>query len=174
MENYVIRRITTNDYHDIHELNLKLGYAYDEEKVAERIQNILDAGIDLILVAELEGKVVGYVHGTPYGTLYSDNLVSIIQMVFTNETRENKEMTSEIIKKVVKRNGYHGIRMAADIDRKVLYEIMMENGYENKRDLKHYIKYFQDGSKGSSFFWYLSKKSRFERDKQEKRNNVQT
>ena len=69
MENYVIRRITTNDYHDIHELNLKLGYAYDEEKVAERIQNILDAGIDLILVAELEGKVVGYVHGTPYGTL---------------------------------------------------------------------------------------------------------
>ena len=54
-------------------------------------------------------------------------------------------MTSEIIKefeKVVKRNGYHGIRMAADIDRKVLYEIMMENGYENKRDLKHYIKYF--------------------------------
>ena len=122
MENYVIRRITTNDYHDIHELNLKLGYAYDEEKVAERIQNILDAGIDLILVA-----------------------VSIIQMVFTNETRENKEMTSEIIKefeKVVKRNGYHGIRMAADIDRKVLYEIMMENGYENKRDLKHYIKYF--------------------------------
>ena len=87
MENYVIRRITTNDYHDIHELNLKLGYAYDEEKVAERIQNILDAGIDLILVAELEGKVVGYVHGTPYGTLYSDNLVSIIQMVVTNETR---------------------------------------------------------------------------------------
>ena len=58
MENYLIRRITTNDYHDIHESNLKLGYAYEsEEKVAERIQNILDAGIDLILVAELEGKV---------------------------------------------------------------------------------------------------------------------
>ncbi len=31
--------------------------------------------------------------------------------------------------------------MAADVQRESLYRLMVENGYENKRDLKHYIKY---------------------------------
>ena len=145
MENYMIRSIKPQDYHDIHELNVKAGYEYEEEKVKARIQNLIDTAIDIVMVAELDGKVIGYIHGTPYNTLYSDKLMSIVQFVFTKEHREDKRLISDIIAKFeadVKRNGYTGLRMAADADRKVLYEIMMNNQFENKRDLKHYIKYF--------------------------------
>lgn len=145
MSQCIIRRIKPEDYHDIHELNVKVGYQYDESKVKDRILNILDSGSELILVAELDNKVIGYIHGTPYNTLYSDSLVSIVQFVFDHEHREDRELTLQIFKefeKLVRKNGYHGIRMAADADRKVLYELMTEYHFENKRDLKHYIKFF--------------------------------
>ena len=145
MNEYVIRTIQPKDYHDIHELNIKAGYTYDEDKVKQRIQNILDTGSDFAMVAELGNKVVGYIHGTPYNTLYSDSLVSIVQMVFSKETREDQNLTTEMMKEfeeLVKHNGFAGIRMAADADRKVLYDIMLNSDYENKRDLRHYIKFF--------------------------------
>lgn len=36
---YEIRRVTENDYLDIHALNQQLGYEYDKDKVKERISN---------------------------------------------------------------------------------------------------------------------------------------
>ena len=38
------RRIKPEDYKDIHALNEKLGYSYDEDKVYERIISILETG----------------------------------------------------------------------------------------------------------------------------------
>ena len=49
------RRIKPEDYKDIHALNEKLGYSYDEDKVYERIISILETGSDFITVAEDEG-----------------------------------------------------------------------------------------------------------------------
>ena len=60
------RRIKPEDYKDIHALNEKLGYSYDGDKVYERIISILETGSDFITVAEDEGRVVGYIHGSPY------------------------------------------------------------------------------------------------------------
>lgn len=140
-----IRRIKTDDWKDIHELNVKAGYNFGPENVERRIQSILDSAIDIVLVVEVEGKVVGYVHGTPYNTLYADRLANIIAFVFTVEYRECKEMTDAIIaefEKEAKRNGFFGVRMTANTDRVVLNRIMLENGFENTRELKHYIKYF--------------------------------
>ena len=42
--NYKIRRICPQDAKDIYVLNKRLGYVSEEEKVKERIQNVLDAG----------------------------------------------------------------------------------------------------------------------------------
>lgn len=145
MSNYTVRRIKTEDWQDIHELNVKMGYNYGPENVERRIQSILDASTDIVLVIEVEGKVEGYVHGTPYNTLYTDRLVNIIAFVVSVEYRECKEMTDAILAQFdqeAKRNGYHGVRMTANADRKILHGIMVDNGFENNRDLKHYIKSF--------------------------------
>ena len=145
MKDFEIRRIKTSDWKDIHELNVKMGYNYEAEKVERRIQSILDASTDILLVLEVEGKVVGYVHGTPYNTLYTERMVNIIAFVFTVEYRECKEMTDAILstfEKESKRNGFSGVRMSANSDRVILHGIMLDNGYESNRNQKHYIKVF--------------------------------
>ena len=143
MSDFIIRYIQTSDWQDIHELNVKMEYQYEANKVELRIQNILDASTDIVLVLEVDGKVVGYVHGTPYNTLYADRMISIIAFAFTVEYRECKEMTDAILSKFdkeAKRNGFSAVRMSADADRVILHRIMLENGFENKRDQRHYIK----------------------------------
>lgn len=145
MESYQIRRIEPEDYKDIVCLNNKLGYIYDVERVRDRINNILETGTDIIMVAEVAGNVIGYIHGSPYNTLYADNLLNIVVIVFSNDC--NDEIKNELFTSFEKRtikNGYYGIRMAADIQREDLYDFMMKEHFNSQRDLKHYIKYYKD------------------------------
>lgn len=145
--NDIVRRICPDDAKDIYELNKRLGHDYEKEKVKERIQNVLDAGSDILLVMEQEDKVIGYVHGCPYNTLYADRLISIIVFVIQEDVDHREELSNALLKafeNLAIKNGYKGIRMAADVQRASLYHLMVENGYENKRDLKHYIKYFKE------------------------------
>lgn len=145
MCSYEVRRVREEDYHDIHKLNQQLGYEYNEELVKERISNLLETGTDIISVLEEAGSVVGYIHGIPYNTLYADNLINMVAIVFNTEKQieqNHKEQLYKEFEKRVLKNGYHGIRLTVDNARDLLHEFLKENGFENKRDLKHYIKYF--------------------------------
>lgn len=140
-----VRKIKMEDYKAIHELNLKLGYESNEEKVKRSIISLVEAGTDIILVAEKDGDVVGYVHGCPYRTLYADNLMSIVQYVFKTDYRYEEELKQELLttfEEKAKKNGYTGIRMTANSERELLKQLLEANGYESKRDLKHFLKYF--------------------------------
>lgn len=143
----IVRRICPKDAKDIYVLNKRLGHAYAEEKVKERIQNVLDAGSDILLVIEQGENVIGYVHGCPYNTLYADSLMSIIVFVIKEDIDDREKLSNALLaafENLAIKNGYKGIRMAADVQRESLYYLMVENGYENKRDLKHYIKFFKE------------------------------
>ena len=74
----MIRIIATQDYEDIYDLNTELGYAYEKDKVYNKIIAILEAGNDILLAAEKDGHVVAYAHGAPYETLYADNLLNTV------------------------------------------------------------------------------------------------
>lgn len=146
MGNYEIRRIEEQDYHQIYMLNEQLGYLFDEEKVRERIINLLETGTDIISVLVKNDNVVGYIHGIPYMTLYAENLVNMVAIVFSNQEEideEYKECLFYEFEKRVKKNGYHGIRLTADVERDILHGFLLSKGFENKRDLKHYIKFFE-------------------------------
>lgn len=138
------RRIRPEDYKDIHKLNKKLGYFYDEEKVYGRIISILETGSDLITVAEDKGKVIGYIHGSPYETLYSDRLFNIVAFVVSNDYSDNLEVRKiyDVFEEKVKLNGYNGIRMTANVSRENLFKLLIDHGFECHKDLKHYLKYF--------------------------------
>ena len=138
------RRIKPEDYKDIHALNEKLGYSYDGDKVYERIISILETGSDFITVAEDEGRVVGYIHGSPYETLYSDKLVNIVALVVSDDYADNEEARQiyDVFEARVRKNGYCGLRMTANVRRKNLFKLLSQHGFKSHSDLKHYLKYF--------------------------------
>ena len=141
-----IRRIEEKDYKDIHHLNTQLGYDFDLIRVRERIGNLLETGMDIISVLEIDGKVVGYIHGIPYNTLYADDLMNMVTIVYAQEEdikEEDKAALLHEFEKRVQKNGYYGVRLSADVERDTLHEFLLTNGFANKRDLKHYIKYFE-------------------------------
>lgn len=145
MNQYEIRRVREEDYQYIHTLNQQLGYEYNEDLVKERISNLLETGTDIISVLEVEGQVVGYIHGIPYNTLYADNLINMVAIVFRTDIEVDPSYKDELLQEFEKRvlkNGYHGIRLTADVERDLLHEFLLNNGFDNRRDLKHYIKYF--------------------------------
>lgn len=139
------RRIEADDYKDIYELNKKLGYQYEEEKVYDRIISMLETGSDIISVADHEGTVVAYIHGSPYETLYSDKLFNVVAFVVKKDLENRNQVAKDLFdafEERVKKNGYAGVRIVANADRVHLYEFLTHNGFESHRDLKHYLKYF--------------------------------
>lgn len=138
------RRIKPEDYKDIAKLNEKLGYSYDMDKVYERIISILETGSDIITVAVDGDHVIGYIHGTPYDTLYSDKLINIVAFVIHDDYTANEEVQKiyDVFEARVRQNGYYGLRMAANVKRMNLFQMLSKHGFESHRDLKHYLKYF--------------------------------
>lgn len=145
MSKAVIRMIATQDYEAIHDLNTGLGYTYDLEKVYKKIISILEAGSDILLVAEVDGAVVGYAHGAPYETLYSDNLLNTICFCVKEGIEHEEEVGNELyleFESRAKKFGFKGMRMAVDQERERAHELFLRHGFETKRSLQHYIKYF--------------------------------
>lgn len=145
MSKAVIRMIATKDYEDIYDLNTELGYSYDKDKVYRKIISILEAGSDILLVAEVDGKVVGYGHGAPYETLYADNLLNTICFCVKEDIEGEEEVSNDLylaFEERAKRFGFKGIRLALDQERERAHELFMKHGFETKRSLQHYIKYF--------------------------------
>lgn len=146
MSKSVIRIMTTQDYEDIYALNTELGYAYDKDKVYKKIIAILEAGNDILLVAEMEGHVVGYAHGAPYETLYADNLLNTVCFCVKENLKDGEAIGNELYEAFearAKKFGYKGIRLSLDLEREKAHELFIKHGFETKRSMNHYIKYFQ-------------------------------
>ncbi len=146
MSNAIIRMIATQDYEDIHDLNTELGYSYDKDKVYKKIIAILEAGNDILLVAEQDGRVIGYAHGSPYETLYADHLLNTVCFCVKEGIADEEEIGNELydaFEERAKRFGYKGIRLSLDLEREKAHELFIKHGFETKRSLHHYIKYFR-------------------------------
>ena len=145
MSNAVIRMIETKDFEYIHNLNNELGYTYDKEKVYKKIISLLEAGNDIILVAEKDGHVIGYAHGAPYETLYADNLLNTVCFCVKEGTADEESIANDLydaFEERAKRNGYKGMRLSLDQSRSKAHELFLKHGFQTKRSLYHCIKYF--------------------------------
>ena len=89
MENdFVVRVVTGDDAADICELCCTdLGYQCDKFLVSERISQ-LDADKEAVFVAELGGKVVGFIHVHLYTTLYFEAMTNILGLAVSSKQRK--------------------------------------------------------------------------------------
>lgn len=147
MEKAIIRMIGINDYEDIYHLNKQLGYDYEKERIYKRILSILEAGNDVLLVAQVDHRIVGYAHGAPYETLYCDNLLNTICFCVDEDLQNRSEIAIalyEAYERKAKNFGYKGIRLVIDQERQVAQQLFLSQGFESKRIQNHFIKYFTD------------------------------
>lgn len=142
----VIRSIKPEDYEDIYILNSQLGYSYDIEKLRNRIDYVLINTKDVIYVAEHDGRAVGYVHGSPYETLYYDSLINIMGLVVKQGKRRLGigEMLMNAMEAYAKANGYKGIRLVSGIERSDAHKFYENIGYLDRKTQKNFIKLFED------------------------------
>lgn len=139
-----IREITAADYNDIYLLSKELGYDYPIEKVKKRIEYILKNTKDIVLVAQKEDEVIGYIHGSPYELLYSDSLINILGFVVKEKYR-NCGVGNLLINKLEylsKGKGYSGIRLVSGADRLNAHKFYERHGYINRKSQKNFIKMF--------------------------------
>lgn len=143
MKPYIIRRVEPDDAQDIFHLHTSCGYIYDVEKVRKRIINVLETGSDLLMIMELNGTIIGYVHGTPYNTLYTDHILNLVAIIFSSVCDyEMQEALYDAFKHQAIKHGYCAIRFTADIHHMKIHAFLIDQGFVFPYDTEYGIQYF--------------------------------
>ena len=72
-KDFIVRQAIISNAEDIYNINkTSLGYDYDLDKQRNNLEAVLNDKTQVIFVAVLGNKVVGYIHLTSYDVIYAD------------------------------------------------------------------------------------------------------
>ncbi len=141
----LIREAQTIDYIAINTINKSdLGYDYPIDKTKNKLSKILELSTDKIFVAEINGKIAGYIHGSVYECTYSDSLKNILALVVSDKYRR-QGVASELVKAIetwAKDDGSAGVRLVSGHNREDAHEFYLSRGYRLRKEQKNFIKIF--------------------------------
>ncbi|MCL2486893.1 MAG: GNAT family N-acetyltransferase [Oscillospiraceae bacterium] len=141
MMDVLIRRATTGDYKFISALSLALGYEFPEDRVKERIRDISERTADIILVADVGGEVVGYIHASPYELMFSEPVINIAGFVVDQNHRGRgigRRLMTEL-ERTAREHNFTGIRLTSAMHRAGAHRFYEAHGFYGK-DVKLYEK----------------------------------
>lgn len=140
-----IRDATEKDFEAIYLLNKNgLGYDYDIEKTHQRLKHILENSGNKILVAVLDGAIVGYIYSADYECTYSDPLKNILALV-VDEGKRGFGIGRALLSAVenwAKESGSSGVRLVSGINREDAHKFYLSCGYTDRKNQKNFIKLF--------------------------------
>lgn len=133
---FIIRNAEVLDAEDIYYINkTSLGYDYDLDKQRKNLQAVLNDKTQVIFVADIGDKVVGYIHLTSYDVIYTDTYKNCLGLAVDNDYKR-MGIGSALLKqgeKWAKENGAVGIRLCSGIERENAHKFYLSQGYvENK------------------------------------------
>ena len=99
---------------------------------------------DIVLIAQQINEIIGYIHGRPYGSFYTDSLINILGFV-VKEEYTNIGVGKALIKKLeclAKENGYCGVRLASEFRRPNGHRFYQIYRYINNKKEKNFIMLF--------------------------------
>lgn len=134
--NMFIRNAEPGDVQVITYLNqISMGYDYPEDKTAAQLKKLLSSGNDKILVAELEGKVVGYLHLVDYDLLYNGPMKNIMGIAVDPEYRRQGvgKALLEAGEDWARADGAEGIRLVSGESRTEAHAFYRALGYEGSK-----------------------------------------
>lgn len=141
----LIRKAITDDYTAIYELNRDcLGYDYPAWKTELRLRSILSRDDNKVIVAETDGKIVGYIHAETYDCTYSDPLLNILALAVRADYRRKGIGRALIsaLEATAKADGACGIRLVSGYSRSDAHRFYEACGYQNRKDQKNFVKIF--------------------------------
>ena len=133
---FVIRRAEVSDAEEICYINkTSLGYDYDFEKQKKKIEAVLNDIEQVIFVADIGDKVVGYIHLANYDVIYADSFKNCLGLAVDNNYKR-MGIGSALLSQAqiwAKENCAEGIRLCSGIERKDAHEFYLSQGFiENK------------------------------------------
>ena len=138
----IIRQARVEDYKDICKISCDdLGYNCSEKLVKNRLEN-LDSKNERVLVADYNGKAVGYLHAQVYKTLYFDELINFLGLAVSKEYRDKKIGTRLVneIENWARENSIKKIRVNSGFSRKEAHEFYRSLGYNNEKEQIRFLK----------------------------------
>lgn len=133
---FIIRKATVLDAEDIYYINkTSLGYDYDFSKQKNKLETILNDRTQVVFVADIGKKIVGYIHLANYDVIYADNFKNCLGLSVDNDYKR-MGVGSALLKQGetwAKDNGAVGIRLCSGIERENAHKFYLSQGYiENK------------------------------------------
>lgn len=136
METITLRDAVPGDAQALAALNeIAMGYAYPPEKTAGKLASLLADGRNKILVAELGGKLVGYLHLVDYDVLYADHMKNIMGIAVDPACRR-KGIGAKLLaagEAWARAQGAEGIRLNSGESRTVAHAFYRSQGYTGSK-----------------------------------------
>lgn len=136
MAETIIRDAMASDATALTGLNTTaMGYDYPLEKTAKKLEALLNSGRDKILVAEQDGRLVGYLHLEDYDVLYNDHLNNIMGIAVDPSCRRQGigKALLEAGEAWAKEQGAEGIRLSSGESRVGAHAFYRALGYEGNK-----------------------------------------
>lgn len=140
----IIREASVEDYVSIAEIIREcLGYSCEDQVVRRKLSQI-DKEREIVFVAELEDKVVGYIHGDKFELLYMDSMINVLCLAVDENYRHNG-IGSALLNQIevwAKDRGAVGIRLNSAMSRTSAHEFYRSKGFAKERDQIRFLKMF--------------------------------
>lgn len=138
----MIREAKATDYVELQKLSFEdLGYECDAELVKIRLEN-LDPNNECVFVADVSGKVVGYVHIIKFNTLYYKSMANIQGMVVAKE-HQRKGYGKDLMNAAedwARERDIEMIRLNSGFVRPEAHEFYRAIGYSNEKEQIRFMK----------------------------------
>lgn len=136
MPNILIRDAVPGDAPALTHLNtVAMGYDYPLDRTETKLKTLLASGRDKILIAELEGKVIGYLHLVDYDVLYADHMKNIMGIAVDPDFRRMGIGSAllEAGEAWAKASGAAGVRLVSGESRTGAHALYRSVGYKGNK-----------------------------------------
>lgn len=141
----MIRPAKLDDADALYHINRDaLGYDYPIELTRKRLAMVLDAGRDRLLVAELDGDIVGYIHCADYDCIYQPPLKNILALAVLEQVRGRGvgKLLLTAAEDWARECDCKGVRLVSGFNRMGAHGFYLACGYTDRKNQKNFIKYF--------------------------------
>lgn len=132
MADIKVRECELEDIGTIFRLNSEeMHYEFSYEQTSDKLNALLNSTADKILVAEIDGEAVGYIHACDYDLLYAPHMKNIMGIAIFEKYKRRGAGRALLtaIEEWAAESGAEGVRLCSGEERTRAHEFYKSCGY---------------------------------------------